>query len=128
MKKNEFFIFIVVLSLVLGCTRFSSDKIYSMSQVDKMPEYPGGLDIFYKYLNSELSSPSPKDSIYLLYRIQIDRNGIVKNTSVLSGYSFEFDENVKKVIENSEKWSPRIKDNVQVPVFFDLPFLFLPSK
>lgn len=128
MIKNEFSISVVFLCLFLGCAKISSDKIYSMSQIDKIPEYPGGLGEFYEYLNNNLSSPSPKDSISLLYRIEIDRNGIVKNISVINGYSFEFDENVKKVIKNSEKWTPGLKDNVEVPVFLDLPFLFLPSK
>lgn len=128
MIKNEFSISVVFLCLFLGCAKISSDKIYSMSQIDKIPEYPGGLGEFYEYLNNNLSSPSLKDSISLLYRIEIDRNGIVKNISVINGYSFEFDENVKKVIKNSEKWTPGLKDNVEVPVFLDLPFLFLPSK
>jgi len=128
MKTIRCFIAVFSISLLSSCTKFSNEKIYSISQVDKIPEYPGGLNAFYEYLNEELSNPSPNDSIHLLYRIEIYRHGVINNISVLNGYNLDFDQRVKHVIVNSKKWSPGLKENIEVPVFLDLPFLFLPSE
>jgi hypothetical protein len=99
-----------------------------MDQVDTIPEYPGGLAEFYEYLNRELSNPSPRDSIFLLYRFEVNRYGIVENTSVLNGYNYEFDQKVQAALKNSIRWRPGLKENKEVIVFLDLPFVFLPSQ
>ena len=128
MRFFQYCSFILLIYGIISCDDPRNVKIYSMDQVDTIPEYPGGLTEFYGYLNRELSNPSPRDTIFLLYRFEVNRSGIVENTSVLNGYGDEFDKKVQAALKNSKKWRPGVKENKEVTVFLDLPFVFLPSQ
>jgi|GEM_PF-5940028 len=128
MRLFEYFSLILLIFGIISCNNSRNVKIHSMDQVDTIPKYPGGLAEFYEYLNRELSNPSPRDSIFLLYRFEVNRYGIVENTSVLNGYNYEFDQKVQTALKNSIRWRPGLKENTEVTVFLDLPFVFLPSK
>ena len=112
---------------LLSCSASKDPEVYSMNDVDKMPEYPGGLQAFYEYLNKELDNPSSNDSIQVIFRFEINNHGILENISVVKGFNIEFDKRVEEVLYNSLQWSPSEKDNKKVSVYLDLPFLFLPE-
>lgn len=120
-------IYLLYFIFVLGCSASKDPEVYSMNDVDKMPEYPGGLQAFYEYLNKELDNPSSNDSIQVIFRFEINNHGILENISVVKGFNIEFDKRVEVVLYNSLQWSPGEKDNKKASVYLDLPFLFLPE-
>lgn len=97
---------------------------YSLVQVK--PEFPNGLNNFYKYINSNLTLSdeiikNKEDNGRVFISFIIEKEGVLSNVNIISNIDFNAKEKLKKVIQNSPVWLPAQHDGYNVRCKIMLP-------
>lgn len=101
---------------------------FNQASVDKLPEFPGGMDRFYKYLvkkiryTEEAKNAGLSGKIFISF--VIDEEGMVSNIRILNGMGFGLDESVQEALKNSPIWNPGYVRNKAVKTEMILPVSF----
>lgn len=121
MKK---FIVIIVLFMCFGIqaqeqteTPQYTGKIYTSEQVDKVAEYPRGIQAFFIYLQKNFRIPDVQEDTHVKFNFEflIETDGTISEVVIATEVSKELEEQVVKLVKNCpEKWKPAIKNNVAV--------------
>jgi protein TonB len=94
----------------------------------KESEYPGGIKGWYEYLGHHLSYPdraiSREIQGQVKVRFVIDEDGNVKDSYILKSIEYSLDQESLKVIMESGKWVPGMKDGVNVKTYKVMPVNF----
>jgi len=83
---------------------------YLDPKIEHVPEFPGGMITFYKYLNTDMQYPSlakennVQGKVFLSFIVEKD--GILTNITVTRGLGTGCDEEAIRLIKNSAKWKP----------------------
>lgn len=107
-----------------------NQKVFSA--VEKEPTFPGGLDKFYQFLQSNIKYPDVakrndvQGRVFLTF--VVERNGSLTNVKVVRGIGSGCDEEAKRVIEISPKWNPGIQNKKPVRVQYTMPISFTLTK
>lgn len=116
---------IIIILLFPSCI----DKTtYPINELNVLPEYPQGLDAFYKYLKNGLILSDNLEPVELVFRLEVDLEGNVRNPRIIKGNFPFYEEQIVKKLIDSEKWIPGRINKKNVNTYLDLPFLFLPDK
>lgn len=103
------------------------DKVFS-GNVDKMPEFPGGVDALMDYLRGNLKYPESaknnKQEGRVFIGFVVEKDGNVTNISVLRGVCEDLDNEAIRVVKAMPKWNPGMKDGKSVRVQYTLPIVF----
>lgn len=112
-------------------SEISTSNLKSMPQeteVDKMPEFVGGMDALTKYLVSNVRYPetAAKEKVTgkVLVSFVVSKTGEVTNVAVKKGVNKELDEEAKRVISSMPNWIPGEKANKKVDTEMILPIAF----
>lgn len=96
--------------------------------VEKMPEYPGGMDELFKFLAQNVRYPevAKKENIEGMVVVQfvIDKNGVIKDPHVVLGIGGGANEEALRVVNMMPKWKPGLQKGQEVNVQFNLPIRF----
>lgn len=88
-------------------------------------EYPGGITNFYEYLNQAFSMPSQfrDKKVYgkAVFKIVVDGKGNVSQVAIDQGFEGEIDKRLVKLLKNSRRWNPKIKNGKVVKAEIILP-------
>ncbi|MDE5554062.1 MAG: energy transducer TonB [Muribaculaceae bacterium] len=104
------------------------DRVYSISEVDSIPVFPGGSEAMYKWISNHINYPSvaAEEGIQgkVIVEVMVSKTGTVENARVLRGRHPALDNEALRVVNSMPKWSPgHYKDNV-VNVTYVLPVTF----
>ncbi len=105
-----------------------STSPFNLASVDKIPEFPGGMDRFYKYLikkihyTDEAKNAGLSGKIFISF--VIDEQGMVSNIRILNGMGFGLDESVQEALKGSPIWNPGFVSNKAVKTEMILPVSF----
>ncbi|TAF67232.1 MAG: energy transducer TonB [Cytophagales bacterium] len=114
------FLFIVGAPLT---SKAQKEDIYLV--VEDPPEFPGGLENFYKYVQKELQYPAEARNMGLkgtvTVQFVVDKDGSITDVEVLKGIGGGFDEEAIRVIKASPKWNPGKQRGQYVKVRMYLP-------
>ncbi|MBI1837877.1 MAG: energy transducer TonB [Flavobacteriia bacterium] len=102
----------------------------SFQLVEKMPEYPGGIDELYNFFKANLKYPKQEKkkqiegTIYL--KIIIDESGVVINPKIVKNdsHSIHFENEVLRVTSKMGFWKPGSYNGKNVPTEYTLPIEF----
>lgn len=104
-------------------------KVYD--EAEKMPEYPGGLREFNKFLGMNMKYPkaavAAKKEGTVIVGFVIEEDGTVANVKILKAVDPELDAEALKAVSASPKWIPAtvngkpVAMNFVVPVKFNIP-------
>lgn len=107
------------------------DSLPAVWVAEEMPHFPGGQDLFYKYLNDSLRYPQiekqmeKQGTVYVTFTVEAD--GSITNVKMAKeimgcpGFSKE----AIRVISGMPKWSPGKKDGVAVRTTMTMPVKFV---
>lgn len=98
------------------------DSIYDAKNVEVKPEYPGGVEAFYKFIAKNFKAPEEEGlngKILTTFVIEID--GSISNIKVLQDVGYGSGAEVIKVLTMSENWIPARLNNIPVRVLFQFP-------
>ena len=93
----------------------------SYSQVDQMPEFPGGTKALLKYLDDNRRAPLVDTrSGKVVVQFTIDEEGRVTEPKVVKGMGEAFDAETLRLVSAMPRWIPARKDGKPVPVKYAL--------
>lgn len=98
------------------------DSIYDFKEVDVKPEYPGGVEAFYKFIAKNFKTPEEEGlngKIITTFVIEID--GSITDIKVLQDIGYGSGAEVLKVLSMSKKWIPAKLNDIPVRVLYQFP-------
>lgn len=104
----------------------NTDKVFE--KVDKMPEYPGGLEALMTEVAQNVTYPveAKKNKVEgkVFVSFIIDEMGKVTNAKVQKGVDPQLDNEALRVVKLLKDWTPAQQDNQNVKVSMVLPVKF----
>ena len=113
-------------------SRSPDGKKITLTRIDKMPEFPGGLDSLMKFLGSSIHYPSDaKDAgiegmVYVTFIVGVD--GEISNIKIVNSVYPSIDREVLRVVSTMPKWKPGVSYGRKVKVQYNLPVNFRLTK
>jgi TonB family protein len=102
------------------------DKIFSA--VEHVPEFPGGINAFGKYLAKSIRYPSNarKNNVQgrVIISFVVEKDGSLSNVRVARGVESDIDAEASRVIRKSPKWTPGKQNGHLVRVAYSVPIAF----
>ncbi|MBQ6770271.1 MAG: energy transducer TonB [Bacteroidales bacterium] len=96
--------------------------------VEKMPEYPGGFEAMFDFINANLDYPQEaKDAAIegkVFVSFIVEKDGSLSSIKLLRGIGYGCDEAAMDVVRKMPKWKPAIQRGKPVRVQYQLPFNF----
>jgi TonB family protein len=118
---------------LLFCALFVAPLQFAYSQkhtIDKFAEFPGGVEKFYQYVQSNVKYPADarKDSLsgHVYVAFVIDEDGTIKKESIkiLKGLSPSCDAEALRVINAAPKWIAASSNTKAVEQAISFPVTF----
>ncbi|MDR0207276.1 MAG: energy transducer TonB [Bacteroidales bacterium] len=104
------------------------DQIYSMRNIEEMPEPAGGFDAMYAFLYSHLKYPENARKNRITGRVVIEfvveKDGSIGKVRIVAGIDPELDKEVVRVINMLPKWKAGKHTGRIVPCYYQLPINF----
>ena len=106
--------------------RPSLSKIYTSVDVDKFPEFPGGMDAFGKFLAKNLKWPNGDEDVMgrVILSFVIERDGRISNLKTERSLSRKLDAEAVRALKLSPRWTPGVKNGYLVRVRYFVPINF----
>lgn len=104
----------------------SGEKIYS--NVETMPQYPGGMKYFKRYIDRNLKYPeeAKKNKIegVVVMQFVVEKNGDVTNPKVVRRLEASLDSVAMNLIKGMPRWTPASDHGVKVRCKYSVPIAF----
>lgn len=104
----------------------SGEKIYS--NVEKMPEYPGGMKYFKRYIDRNLKYPeeAKKNKIegVVVMQFVVEKNGDITSPRVVRRLEASLDSVAMNLIKGMPRWNPASDHGVKVRCKYSVPIAF----
>jgi len=111
---------------VIDTTPKKGDKIFTA--VEHVPEFPGGMQAFFTFLNKNIKYPAKARENGVQGRVIIsfivEKDGSITNAHVAHGIGDGCDEEALRVIKSSPNWSPGTQKGKSVRVAYSVPISF----
>jgi protein TonB len=106
----------------------TEDENKIFSQVEKQPEFPGGLDAFGKYLSNNIKFPAVDRENGVSGRVictfVVERDGSLTDIKAVRGPSQTTMDEAIRVLKKSPRWKPGIQNARPVRVSYTVPINF----
>lgn len=90
--------------------------------IEKMPEYPGGINEFSKYVMNNFSFPDElSQSIRFNISFIVEKDGSLSSVKLSNDPGFGIADQVKKIFASSPKWKPGYENGKPVRTHFQFP-------
>ena len=104
----------------------SEDSLYT--QVEEMPEFPGGFQAFIRYLSQSIRYPAPMVNAQIIGDVVcsfvIDKTGRICQVEIIQGVHPALDRETMRVINNMPAWKPGRNRGREVSVKYIVPVAF----
>lgn len=98
------------------------------TQMEKNPDFPGGLNAFGEFLGKNIKYPSAmrinRIEGRVILNFVVEKDGSLTNIHVLRGIAAEADSEAVRVLKLSPKWIPGIQNGKSVRASFTVPIMF----
>lgn len=104
------------------------DSTWDVARVQVAPEFPGGREAMYKYLQKTIQYPTAdmvagiQGRVFL--RFVVGKEGAVNDVAVARGVSPGLDAEAMRAVRAMPNWTPGLKNGKPVKVCFVLPVSF----
>jgi TonB family protein len=96
--------------------------------VEELPQYPGGMDAFYKYVINEIKYPKEARLGGIEGRVDVqfvvEKDGSLSNVNVTKGIDTGCDNEAVRVVKNATAFKPGTQRGMPVRVRMVLPIIF----
>lgn len=98
------------------------EVINTTLSVDKLPEFPGGLNAFYTYVGNKFESVDVEETKTVYLSFIIEKDGSINDVKVIRSASPTIDKEAIRVLQSLRtKWKPGIKNGQHVRTLYRLP-------
>ena len=95
------------------------------NELDRLPEYPGGIKKFYEYVGHNINKPDVDESstaVSVIMSFVIEKDGSMTDIKVLRSTDKNLEREATRVLKALKiRWSPGYKDGEKVRVLYTLP-------
>lgn len=102
--------------------------LYTMASIEKLPEFPGGLTKFYKFIgeNFKMSAEANKIKIEGKAYMQfiIEKDGSLSDIKTIKDPGYGLGDEAIRVLKLSPKWTAATQEGKAVRVMYSLPITF----
>lgn len=106
--------------------------LYVLADVEKLPEFPGGLTKFYKFIgeNFKMSAEANKNKIEGKAYMQfiIEKDGSLSGIKTLQDPGYGIGDEATRVLKLSPKWTAATQEGKPVRVMYSLPITLQAEK
>jgi len=97
------------------------NKIYTSVQV--LPEFPGGVAAFYKYVQKNYRVPEVDDDVSgnVIVNFVVERDGSLTDIKVVRDLGYGTGKEAIRMLKAAPKWKPGIQNGKSVRVSYNLP-------
>lgn len=136
--------FVCVMSLFVFSSETIAQKVKDKSDYDKLivkgindpiekqPEYPGGIDAFYKLVGMNFKIPAEALKQKLegkaIIEFMVERDGSLSEFKIVKDLGYGIGNEAIRTIKLSPKWIPGIKDGKPARVLYTLPITVQTAK
>jgi TonB family protein len=110
----------------IGGNKNESNVVFTA--VEKVPEFPGGIDAFYRFLGQNVSYPVEmrKNGVEGRVMVQfiVEKDGSLSNIKSVRDKGYGSGEEAVRVMELSPRWHPGIQNGNPVRVQYTVPIVF----
>jgi periplasmic protein TonB len=102
----------------------SGNGLAITTELDNLPEFPGGIKKFYEYVGNNFEKPELESgtSIKVLMYFVIEKDGSMTDIKVLRNPGYGMDKEAIRVLKSLKtKWKPGIKDGQKMRTQYTLP-------
>jgi len=99
-----------------------------VNDIERQPEFPGGILEFYKFIGKNFKSPADKIEGKILVEFMIEKDGSLSEFQVVKDLGFGLGDEAIRVLKLSPKWNPGIQNGQPVRVLYTLPITIQSSK
>ncbi len=126
MKKFLFLvvtIFAIQIVSAQDSTNIADNALYNTAGIDVKPEYPGGIQEFYKFIVKNYKTPLSKEFLggKVFVSFVVEKDGSVANIKVLRDIGFDTGKEAIRVLELCPKWTPGMQNGKNVRCSYALP-------
>ena len=129
-QPKTFIALLICIVFTVGAHAQDTTKTQSNIFVDieHEPDFPGGLQAFYKYIGSNLRYPKVAKILGLTGKVYltfvIDENGSITDVKPVRCLGAGCESEAVRVVSMSPKWSPGIQKGKTVRVAYTMPITF----
>ena len=102
---------------------YDDETIYNTVAIEVKPEYPGGIEEFYKLIASNYRLPDSKEfkegTVYVTF--VVEKNGKLSDIRVVKDPGFGTAEEAIRVLKLSKRWIPAEQKGVKVRCSYSIP-------
>ena len=97
----------------------------SLAGVEFRPEYPGGIEAFYSFINKNFKTPKSKEfkGGKIFVQFIIEKDGRLTDIKVLRNPGFDTDKEAIRVLQKSPVWKPAEQKGKKVRCQYVLPIV-----
>jgi len=103
-------------------------EVKNAADIEIKPQFPGGESELFKYLGQNVRYPiaahQRKVSGKVVVRFVVETNGSIDRVEVLRSVDVDLDNEAVRVIQSMPNWTPGMKGEVAVSVWYTLPITF----
>lgn len=106
----------------LKVSNSEDDNIYNTAGIDVKPEFPGGQQMFYKYIGENYKVPNVKGlkgKVFVSF--VVDKDGSLTDINVLRDIGYGTGKEAKRVLKKCPNWLPGEQNGKKVRVLYSLP-------
>ncbi|WP_298221547.1 energy transducer TonB [Flavobacterium sp.] len=99
-----------------------TSKVYDGKMIEKIPEFPGGIEAFYRYVGRNFRTPMiEKLSGKIFLSFVIEKTGKVSNCKVIRDIGYGTGQEAIRVLMGCPDWIPGMHNGEPVRVLYSLP-------
>ncbi len=129
MKK---LILLSMLSVLCTCANAQLLSVFEkpLMIAEKMPSFPDGDSLMWKFIDERIFYPWAGDSIKgrVIVRFVVHPSGDINDAKILRGINPIADSIAVSIVRQMPRWIPGEQNGKIVPVYFTLPITFNPAK
>ncbi|WP_426486639.1 energy transducer TonB [Flavobacterium sp. 2] len=99
-----------------------------VKDVERQPEFPGGILEFYKFVGKNFKSPADKIEGKVIVEFMIETDGSLSEFQVIKDLGLGLGDEAIRVLKLSPKWNPGIQNGQPVRVLYTLPITIQSEK
>ncbi|WP_379816998.1 energy transducer TonB [Flavobacterium artemisiae] len=109
---------------IIDTTISEEDKVHNTSAVEVMPQFPGGINEFYKFIAQNYIIPKEKPTVAtgkIYASFVIEKNGLINDVKILKDLGYGTGNELIRVLKLSPKWEPGKVRDKEVRVQYTIP-------
>ncbi|RTZ02358.1 energy transducer TonB [Flavobacterium bomense] len=98
------------------------NQIYNTAGIEVKPDFPGGIEKFYKYVGNNYQTPEEdglNGKVYVTF--VVEKDGSLTDIKVIRDIGYGTGKEAIRVLKKSPRWSPGEQNGKKVRVLYSLP-------